>query len=88
MIIYSFCVFNYILSLNIQKSNVLRILSDLFLPCYAIHMFVIAAVKKLNLIESFGMFCTWIDYILVVLLTISISYVIMRIPYIKQIFRI
>lgn len=45
-IVYSFSVFKYIISKDIQKNDVISVLSSLFLPCYAIHMFVIAAVKN------------------------------------------
>ena len=84
---YSFAVFAYFITKNF-KGKWVSVLSQLFLPCYAIHMMVIHTIRKFIDSSIFGLWSPLIDYILVVSLTLSISLLIMKTPIVHNIFKI
>lgn len=62
----------------------------LFLPCYTIHIYVIG--KAGNVFEEMfsfaGIFCPVFFWILVCVLSIMLSWIIMKVPYAEKVFRI
>ena len=83
----SVLVFLYILNIRIRHTRVISELSLLFLPVYTIHIFVISAVNKV-LIPFDYWFMPLICWLLVSIISVALSYVIMKIPFMKIIFKI
>lgn len=64
-------------------------MSKLFLPVYAFHMFVIQALSKMEVIWNiFGCLAPFVFWIIVSVLTITISYFFIKIPLAKKLFTI
>lgn len=80
-------VFLYILNIRIKHTRVISELSQLFLPVYTIHIFVISAVNRV-LINFDYWFMPLICWLLVCIISIALSYIIMRIPFMKTIFKV
>lgn len=90
---YAVTTFVCILRLNITYNVPLKIMSGLFLPIYAIHMTIIWRLLKLPVFNSIELLVTpsigfTIDFIACALLSTAISFVLMKIPYVKGIFKI
>ena len=87
--IYAVTVFSACLNTRIRHGKVIRELSRLFLPVYAFHPFVISQMEGL---APYLHFPKEIQYFvvlaLVFVINISLTFVLMRIPYVKDIFRI
>ena len=83
----SVLVFLYILNIRIRHTRVISELSQLFLPVYTIHIFVIIAVNRV-LIHFDYWLMPLICWLLVSIISVALSYVIMKIPFMKTIFKI
>lgn len=87
---FSISIFNFILSQHISSNKTIKILSNLFLPVYAFHPFVIILLHSYgkpfwNFIGSFSPVIFWIA---VSCITITISYFFMKIPLAQKLFRV
>lgn len=83
----SVLTFLFILNFKIRHSKIVSELSQLFLPVYTVHSFVIYAVFKILTPFDYW-FMALISWILVSIISLTISYVIMKIPYMNKIFKI
>lgn len=89
MILYAFVVFGYIIQKVKSESMLIRKLSPCFLPSYVIHSFVITFVLKLNITSGLGSFSVLGgDFLLVTSITLSVSLLIMKLPYMDKVFKI
>lgn len=88
MILYAFVVFGYIIQKVKSESMLIRKLSPCFLPSYVIHSFVITYVLKLNITSGLGVFAVWGDFLLVTCITLSVSLLIMKLPYMDKVFKV
>ena len=88
MILYAFVVFGYIIQKVKSESMLICKLSPCFLPSYVIHSFVITYVLKLNITSGLGVFAVWGDFLLVTCITLSISLLIMKLPYMDKVFNV
>ena len=80
-------IFVSILSREIKESTLISSISYLFLPVYAIHMSVIYLVFRFN--QKFDILDSPIlCYFSIALLTLSISYIIMKLPLLRKLFTI
>ena len=86
--LYAITVFVACLNKKIKNNTVIHELSSLFLPVYAIHPYIIS---KLLYLVPYLNFSSIINYFtllsLVVVINISIAFILMRIPYVKDIFK-
>lgn len=82
---FTLSLFLLITNTTIVHSKIIELLSNLFLPMYTIHLFVIWFVRDHNVLEFGGVICF---YLQCSLLSILLSFVIMKVPYIKSIFKI
>lgn len=83
----SVLVFLYIINIRIRHERIISVLSQLFLPVYTIHIFVIEAVNKI-LIPYDYWFTPLICWSLVSIMSVALSYLIMKIPFMKTIFKL
>ena len=89
-----FLVFGKINSMRIEPngkiSHLIRILSSLFLPVYAIHMFVISYSKSFIgiLYTHFDALAPIVVFVYVSMVSFIVSYGMMRIPFINRFFKI
>lgn len=89
VIILCAAIFIYVLySISIEDNHLIAELSNLFLPVYASHTFIISKIGHIIPFESIGFIAPLIHYILSITISIAISWIIMRTPYINKIFRI
>ena len=88
MILYATCVFGSIVQMKVRKSVLLQQLSNCFLPVYALHNFVIAFVLKINITSVLGVYAVLADYLLVASITLTLSWLLMKIPYLDKVFKI
>lgn len=88
MILYATGVFGCVAQKKVRKSVVVQQLANCFLPVYVLHSFVILFVLKINVTSGLGVFSVWVDYLLVAAITLTISWIIMKIPYMDKVFRI
>ena len=88
VMLLSLCVFQYIRNIKLDLKFVNG--GKLFLPCYTIHMFVIGQkLKTFNHIFSFmDDFCPALYFVFVCAVTMLLSWVMMKIPYLEKVFRI
>lgn len=88
MILYATSVFGSIVQTKVGKSALVQQLSNCFLPVYALHNFVIAFVLKINITSVLGVYAVWADYLLVASITLTLSWLLMKIPYLDKVFKI
>ena len=88
VMLLSLCVFQYIRNIKLDLKFVNG--GKLFLPCYTIHMFVIGqTLKPFKHIFSFmDDFCPALYFVFVCAVTMLLSWVMMKIPYLEKVFRI
>lgn len=82
------CFFIYFNGLPVNNNKVITELSKLFLPVYTIHMFAIGFVTRVmpySLDLSIQCLIVWVG---VTVISILVSYMIMKIPFANKIFRI
>lgn len=85
---YAYGIFCACLNSKIKNSKFITELSTLFLPVYTIHPFVIQLYGKYI---DFNMYQQWsgtICFVIVLFFTIAISYILVKTPYVKNIFKI
>lgn len=86
--IYAVVVFSACLNTKIKNERVIKELSSLFLPVYAIHPFVI---EKLTYLEPYLQFSPEIQYFvvlaLILVINVSLAYILMKTPYVRDIFK-
>ena len=86
--IYAVVVFSACLNTKIKNERIIQELSSLFLPVYAIHPFVIG---KLTYLEPYLRFSPAIQFYVVLALifviNIALAFVLMKIPYVRDIFK-
>ncbi len=88
LIVFVACLFKLISSLRIKKNRIIAELSSTFLPVYAFHGLVINRCHKLiPVLRDFewGGVMYWLSTLCI---TVLLSLAIMRIPYVKNIFKI
>ncbi len=85
---YAYCIFCACLNTNIKESKVIRELATLFLPVYTFHPFVVKFVANYIYVENPPTFAGPIYFIIVLGITLAISFALMKIPYVNRIFRI
>lgn len=79
--------FLFILNIKIKHSKLVSELSCLFLPVYTIHSFVISFVSRI--LHSYDYwFMPLVSWLLVSIISIAVSFMIMKIPYVNKIFRL
>ena len=87
--VYAVIVFSACLNTKIKNGKVIRELSKLFLPVYAIHPFVNSRIEYLS---PYLQFSPEVQYFvvlaLVFVMNIALAYFLMRIPYVKDVFKI
>lgn len=87
--IYAVIVFSACLNTEIKHGKVIRELSKLFLPVYAIHPFIISRMECLS---PYLQFSPEVQYFVVLALdfivNITLAYFLMKIPYAKDVFKI
>ncbi len=89
--IYAMSVFGLILSFDIPRSMtpVMKTLGNLFLPVYVFHVFIIQHTYKIAEYISFlGGLAPLAYWLIVSLITLGISWIVMKIPYVNKVFRI
>ena len=91
---HSTICFTAIINLNISNSKLLSLLSNCFLPVYTFHTFIeVFLCSKTSLFRMLEHFfqtsvAYTLEYIIVAISCLSISLILMRIPYMDKIFRI
>ncbi|MBO4315383.1 MAG: acyltransferase family protein [Prevotella sp.] len=87
--IYAVTVFSACLNTKIKHGKVIQELSRFFLPVYAMHPFVISRLEPLS---PYFQFTPAVQYfvvlIIIFIVNIALAFVLMRIPYVKDIFKI
>lgn len=87
--LYAISVFCACINTKIEKSKVITKLSSMFLPVYAFHLTIMLWISRINLIETLTPVLQYIVALLFsYIINISISYVLVKTPYIKDIFKI
>lgn len=87
--LYAISVFCACLNTNIESSKIISNLSPLFLPIYAIHPTTMRWISHLTIIQTFNPIAQYIStYLIVCIINVSIAFVLMKIPYVKGIFKI
>lgn len=88
VILLSACIFSYILSLDVQKTKWLNALSELFLPVYIFHPAFVPISNRLCFAAFPVELALFSRFLVVSFLAIVFSYIFMKIPYMKYVFRI
>ena len=86
--IYATLFFMKIFSLQIQDNLFISRLSDLFLPVYTIHFFVIKAFRNIITSQYIGIWTPLFDYLAIATITLLVCYIVMQVPMAKCFFRI
>lgn len=89
--LYAITVFCACLNINIEKSTFISTISSLFLPVYAVHPIIMGIViSKIDFLSTIGnSFAQYIVvYIVSAIIIVSFSYFLMKIPFVKDIFKI
>lgn len=79
--------FMFILNIRIKYTRIVSAISRLFLPVYTVHGFVIIAVFRFLQPYDYW-FMALVCWILVSIVSITVSFAIMKIPYMDKIFKI
>ena len=85
---YAMLLFLKIISMRIQNSTIISKLSNLFLPVYTIHFFVIVLFRKLFTCQYLGLWTPLFDYLFITVVTLLFCYLIMQNRLAKLFFRI
>lgn len=89
IMIFSIALFVFLINIKIENKLIANA-SKLFLPCYTIHMFVIQYSSHL-FVSTFsfaGIFMPVLFWVFVCVVSVSLSWLIMKVPYVNRIFRI
>lgn len=86
-IIYAICLFVCVIQLPIKGNKLISVLANLFLPVYALHWEVKIMLSFVDT-TLYGMFSPLVDFVILSMVTLLVSWLLMRIPVIKKIFNI
>lgn len=87
--LYTVCVFITLMNLRLNEdSRIIKALSSLFLPVYFLHVFIIKAYQQMVDTSSAMYFSPLIDYLIIAFLSISFSFILMKMKLARSIFRI
>lgn len=86
--LYATLFFVKITSMQIQNNLFVSRLSDLFLPVYTIHYFVVKAFHNMITSQYIGIWTPLFDYLAIAIITLLVCNVIMQVPLAKRFFRI
>ena len=81
-------IFKYIIDKPIHKNQLLNKISMLFLPVYIFHMFIIMYTERIFKQIDLGHIEPLVYWIFISVLTVIISYCIMKTPIINKIFKL
>ena len=87
LMIYAVCAFCFISGLRISGSKMVATLSSLFLPVYALHWELWTVVHRVD-VSMFGEISPLAGFLLLSLVTIIVSWILMKIPFVNKIFKI
>lgn len=85
-ILFSLSFFVYVKGLKIKSNTLIKSLSKLFIPIYAVHPFIILVTNKYW--PDCGIFSPITTFLIVSIISTSLSWIFMKIPYINKILRI
>lgn len=85
---YASLSFVKIHSLHLQNSLVISRLSNLFLPVYTIHYFVIKMFHNIITTQYIGIWTPLFDYLAITMITLLVCYIVMEVPLAKCFFKI
>lgn len=85
---YAISIFIYCIHSNFQGNKLIKALSPLFLPVYSLHLFTYKYYFKYINLDCLGEIEPIADFIIVAFITLMVSWLIMKTPVIKQIFKI
>lgn len=86
-VLYAVTTFLFFLRQEVMANRWISILSELFLPVYALHCIVLTYTSRID--TSFvGFFSPIADFIVLCVVVLLLSYILMRTPYVKSIFRL
>lgn len=87
--LYALSTFITVIKTDIKNSKMIKLLSQCFLPIYAIHMSIIWRLSHISINNSFPEIISFLSiYIMAVIICTIISLIIMKTPLINRIFRI
>lgn len=87
--LYAISVFCACLNTKIESSKIISMLSSLFLPVYAIHPATMTWLSYLTIVKTFNPVAQYlVAYLLSCVITLSVAYILMKIPYVKGVFKI
>ena len=86
-VLYAIVVFVFLAGLQIENSRVVAMLSSLFLPVYALHWEVRGILRFVDT-SSLGVCAPLAQFVLLSLTTISVSWLLMKIPVLNKCFKI
>lgn len=86
-IIYAICLFVCVIQLPIKDNKLISVLANLFLPVYALHMEVKTMLSFVDTTIC-GSASPLADFIILSTVTLLVSWLLMRIPIAKKIFKI
>lgn len=85
---YALSIFIYCIQHNYQGNRVIMELSPLFLPVYSLHLFVYEYYFEYVNLGLLGEVEPFVDFAIVAVLTMAVSWVIMKTPVVNRIFKI
>lgn len=85
--VYAFVVFFTITRLDVKSNKYIEQLSLLFLPVYTFHYFIIVYFRKFY-ITFYEFLSPIFEWVVVSFITICVSFLLMKLPFIKDVFRI
>jgi len=86
VIIFSAILFIWLMDIKIKRNSLINELSRLFLPVYSVHYFI--AVMFSDSLWRMGALAPIYNFVAVSLISVSISFLIMKLPYAGKLFRI
>lgn len=85
IILYTTSTFGYLLKVNIIYPKIIDNAAQLFLPVYLLQYWVIGLIENTVPIQSFGKLAPPVVWLMAVILTVTLSYILMKIPLVKKI---
>lgn len=85
---YALSIFIFCIQRNYQGNRIILALSPLFLPVYSLHLFVYEYFFKYSNLSFLGEAEPFVDFALVAVITLTVSWIIMKTPIINRIFKI
>lgn len=87
-VVIAIYIFVCFLTTKASHPSIIGQLSSLFLPVYALHMQVIRMLKADFDFSRLGDFAPLTEWTVVVFITMSVSWILMKIPFVNRIFKI